>query len=104
MKINCDYKYGKKEFYNRVNLLFDRLEEIDGGKFSRNLNEAKDKVDFIYGGYDLRGSIQLQENKVIIEGKIPKHWINLFNINETKARIESNLEYAIKSELKEIFN
>ena len=122
MIITCDYKYGKEDFYNKVNQLFDRLEEINGGKFSRNLNEAKDRVDFIYTGYDLKGNVQLQENKVIIEGKIPPYVPSKFNflgirianllaghdttksINQSKENTEKNLEYAIESYCGKIFN
>ena len=122
MIINCDYNCGKEEFHNRVNKLFDNLEDIDGGKFSRNFNEAKDRVDFIYQPYDLQGNIQLQENKVIIEGKIPPYVPSKFNflgirianllaghdttksINNSKEKVESNLEHAIRSELKKLFN
>ena len=122
MIINCDYNHKKEEFYNKVNRLFDNLELIDGGKFSRNLNEAKDRVDFIYTGYDLKGNVQLQENKVIIEGKIPPYVPSKFNflaigianllaghdttksINNSRENIEKNFEYAIESSLKGVFN
>ena len=122
MIINCDYNCGKEEFHNRVNKLFDNLEDIDGGKFSRNFNEAKDRVDFIYQPYDLQGNIQLQENKVIIEGKIPPYVPSKFSflairianllagedttksINNSREDTESNLEDTIMGESERIFN
>ena len=125
MRINCDYNHKKEEFYNKVNKLFDNLELIDGGKFSRNLNEAKNRVDFIYSPYNLQGNVQLQENKVIIEGKIPPYVSHkdipligkIMNrltghdpikctksINNSKENTEKNLEDAIMGESERIFN
>ena len=86
------------------------------------MNEAKDRVDFIYEGYNLRGSIQLQENKVRIEGKIPPYVPSKFSflairianllagedttksINNSREDTESNLEDTIMGESERIFN
>jgi len=122
MIINCDYNHKKEEFYNKVNRLFDNLETINGGKFSRKLNEAKNRVDFNYSPYELKGYLQLHENKVTIEGKIPPYVPSKFNflgiaianllaghdttksINNSRENIEKNFEYAIESSLKGVFN
>lgn len=76
MRIEYSYNIEKEKVYNRIDNLLSSLQEKykeDMSNPQKRWNSNKDKMEFnmLIKGYEISGIITLQDNKVIIEGKLP---------------------------------
>jgi hypothetical protein len=76
MKIEHKYSGTKKHAYEQIDTLLASLQKQYGDKIdnpSKSWNGAQDNMQFSFGvyGFTLIGTVQIQEKKVIVDGKVP---------------------------------
>ena len=99
IEINYNTKnYSPEEVYNTINSLSDKLvvrypNLVSGPKVKWNNN--KDTMDFKFKsrGFDVSGSIKIDENKLILNGRVPLEAILYHSqiANKIKGRLEKVL-------------
>lgn len=76
MKIEHSYNGTRDEAYAQIDSLISSLQSEHGDKISNPLtswNDAKDLMNFSFKvyGFKLKGTIQIYDKKVILDGKVP---------------------------------
>ncbi len=76
MRIEHIYSSTRDHAYKQIDTLLASLQKQHGDKItnpSSSWNDSKDKMEFSFGiyGFTLKGSVQIQDGEVIVEGKVP---------------------------------
>ena len=76
--MNIEHKYNgtSKHAYQQIDTLLTSLQQQYGNKISNpstSWNSSRDRMAFSFGvyGFTLKGTIQIQDEKVVIDGKVP---------------------------------
>ena len=98
MEINHDYNCSKQVAYTKIDGFLNELTNKYSDMISNPLkkwNDSNDKMDFSFKvkGFNIEGNIQLYNNKLILNGKLP-FLARLFS---------GKIETTIKSELERLF-
>ena len=76
MRIEYNYDGTRDHACQQIDTLLASLQEQYGDKISNHSiswNSARDKMAFSFGvyGFTLKGTVQIQDGKIVLDGKIP---------------------------------
>ena len=76
MRIEHNYNGTREYAYQQIDTLLANLQKQYGNKISNpstSWNDARDKMEFSFGvyGFTLKGTVQIHEEKVVLDGKVP---------------------------------
>ena len=76
MRIEHNYDGTRDEAYQQIGTLLASLQEQHGDRISNpstSWNSARDQMTFSFGvyGFTLRGTVQIQDGKIVFDGRVP---------------------------------